>query len=261
MVGDICVRGIGKAFPAEGGGLHPVLEHVEFVIHDKEFLVLFGPSQCGKTVLMEILAGLTAPDSGSIQREDGTPLSTGDLCMVFQKYALFPWKTCLENVALPMKFRGIPRRARQEKAMAFLELVGLKGFEHKYPRQLSGGMKQRVAIARAYAKECPLLLFDEPFGALDAQTRLQMEEELLRIWQREQKTVVLITNSIDEALLLGDRILVLDGAPASILSEYDLRDLPRPRSLSHRDILTLRQTILSNSSLDSNRQKEVERRG
>ncbi len=253
-LGSIHVKGISKGF-VTAGQMHRVLENVDFTIRDNELLVLFGPSQCGKTVLMETIAGLIEPDEGSICTEDGAPLRTEDLCMVFQKYALFPWKTCLENVALPMKFKGVGREERNKKAMEFLQLVGLEGFEDKYPRQLSGGMKQRVAIARAYAKECPLLLFDEPFGALDAQTRLQMEQELLRIWRQQKKTVVLITNNIDEALLVGDRILVLDGNPASICAQYDLGDIPRPRSLSHADVLRLRSRILSESSLDSGREK------
>ncbi|MDU1326215.1 MAG: ABC transporter ATP-binding protein [Clostridiales bacterium] len=254
MVGNIHIKGISKSF-CTAGQAHQVLKDIEFTIYDNELLVLFGPSQCGKTVLMEIISGLIKPDAGTISTEAGTPLRTEDLCMVFQKYALFPWKTCMENVELPLKFQGMARKTRQEKAMEFLKLVGLDGFEDKYPRQLSGGMKQRVAIARAYAKGCPLLLFDEPFGALDAQTRLQMEQELLRIWRQQKKTVVLITNNIDEALLLGDRILVLDGSPASICAQYDLSIIPRPRSLSHADMLRLRSRILFESSLDSRREK------
>lgn len=244
MVGDIYVKGLGLSFPQQNG-VHEVLRDVDFVIHSKEFLVLFGPGQCGKTVLMEAIAGLLPPTAGSVEDAQGSPLRTQELCMVFQKYALFPWKTCRQNIELPMKFKGVPKQARRKRAADLIHLVGLDGFERSYPRQLSGGMKQRVAIAAAYAKECPLLLFDEPFGALDAQTRLQMEQELVRIWQQEQKTVVLITNSIDEALLLGDRILVLAGSPSSILEEYDLREFPRPRSLSDRPLLNLRQSVLN----------------
>lgn len=243
MVGDIRVKGLGLSFP-QGGGVHEVLRDVDFVIREKEFLVLFGPGQCGKTVLLETIAGLLPPTAGTVETGDGAPLSPGDLCMVFQKYALFPWKTCLQNIEMPMKFKKVAKKERRRRAMELIRMVGLDGFESSYPNQLSGGMKQRVAIAAAYAKKCPLLLFDEPFGALDAQTRLQMEQELIRIWQQDQKTVILITNSIDEALLLGDRILVLGGSPASILEEYDLREFPRPRILSDRPVLMLRQEIL-----------------
>lgn len=252
MVGDIHVKGLSLSFPRQDG-VHEVLRDVNFVIRSKEFLVLFGPGHCGKTVLMEAISGLLPPTLGSVEDENGEPLRTQDLCMVFQKYTLFPWKTCRQSIELPMKFKGIPKDERRKRSDELIRLVGLNGFEQSYPRQLSGGMKQRVAIATAYAKGCPLLLFDEPFGSLDAQTRLQMEQELIRIWQQEQKTVVLITNSIDEALLLGDRILILGGSPSSILEEYDLHEFPRPRSLSDRSLLTLRQSILKRGFSESER--------
>lgn len=241
VVGDIYVKNISKSFQ-NGKKKTDVLENVNFTIHKNEFLVLFGPGQCGKSVLMEIIANLTDPDSGEIVCEDGSRLLEEDICMVFQRYALFPWKTCLQNVELPMKFKGVPKEERRRKAKEYLKLVGLDGFENSYPRQISGGMKQRVAIARAYAKECDLLLFDEPFGALDAQTRYYMENELVKIWQRERKTVVFITNNIEEAVYLADRIITLGGAPSRIIDEFGI-GLSRPRSRSDPDFLTIRKKI------------------
>lgn len=245
VVGDIRVQQISKVF--ENGKTElTVLKNVDFSIHQNEFLVLFGPGQCGKSVLMELIAGLMKPTTGKIVCEDGSILSEKDLCMVFQNYALFPWKTCLQNVAMPMKFRGVPKEEREQKAKEYLKLVDLEGFENSYPRQISGGMKQRVAIARAYAKECDLLLFDEPFGALDAQTRYAMENEIVKIWQTQKKTVVFITNNIEEAVYLADRIIVLGGTPSSVTEEFNI-DLPRPRNRSDGEFLTIRSKIESHA--------------
>ncbi len=245
VVGNIHVENISKTFNSESRNIE-VLKNVDFTIKNNEFLVLFGPGQCGKSVLMEIIAGLIDPTDGKVLYEDGTPLPNKDICMVFQRYALFPWKTVLQNVEMPMKFKGIPKAERRERAKKYLDLVGLTDFADKYPRQISGGMKQRVALARAYAKECDLLLFDEPFGALDAQTRYFMEDELVRIWEKERKTVVFITNNIEEAVYLADRIIVLGGTPSSITSEYQI-DFARPRNRSDADFLAVRKTIEKNS--------------
>lgn len=241
VVGNIEVKNISKTFGGEGKEVK-VLSDISFTIHKNEFLVLFGPGQCGKSVLMETIAGITEPTSGEIICADGAKLDEEDMCMVFQKYALFPWKTCLQNVAMPMKFKGIAKEERKKKAKEYLKLVGLEGFENSYPRQISGGMKQRVAIARAYAKECDLLLFDEPFGALDAQTRYSMENELVRIWENEKKTVVFITNNIEEAVYLADRIIVLSGAPATVKDEYRI-EFPRPRHRCEEEFLCMRSKI------------------
>ncbi len=241
VVGNIYVKNIAKCFE-NGKEKTRVLENVDFTIRKNEFLVLFGPGQCGKSVLMEIMAGLMQPTCGEIRQEDGTPLNEEDICMVFQRYALFPWKTCIQNVEMPMKFKGVPKEERKSKAKEYLKLVDLEGFENSYPRQISGGMKQRVAIARAYAKECDLLLFDEPFGALDAQTRYSMENELVKIWERERKTVVFITNNIEEAVYLADRIIVLGGSPAHITNEYEI-DIERPRNRCGDEFLKIRSTI------------------
>lgn len=245
VVGNIKVENIAKSFVNEKKKID-VLKDVSFTIHKNEFLVLFGPGQCGKTVLMEIIAGLTKPDTGSVKSEDGSVLKDKDMCMVFQKYALFPWKTSLQNVEMPMKFKGIPKEERRKKALEYLKLVDLENAGNSYPREISGGMKQRVAIARAYAKECDLLLFDEPFGALDAQTRYSMEKELVRIWENERRTVVFITNNIEEAVYLADRIIVMGGSPAGITSER-LIDLPRPRHRSDEEFLKIRSEIEKNA--------------
>lgn len=259
VVGDINIVNISKSFE-NGGKEITVLKNVNFTIHKNEFLVLFGPGQCGKSVLMEIIAKLTEPTDGEIVCEDGRELNDEDICMVFQKYALLPWKTCQENVEMPMKFRGIDKAVRSEKAKAYLKLVDLEGFENSYPRQISGGMKQRVAIARAYAKECDLLLFDEPFGALDAQTRYSMENELVKIWQSQKKTIVFITNNIEEAVFLADRIVVLGGMPSSIIEEFTI-NLPHPRNRSERNFLELRKIVESHAVhsdiVDSNRKEKT----
>ena len=161
-----------------------VLNNLSFEVHENEFLVLLGPGRCGKTVLLNILANLEKQTSGTIEFAGGRP-KMGDLGMVFQKYALFPWKTVMGNVEMSQKLKGVDKKVRQEKAQEYINLVGLKGFENSLPKQLSGGMKQRVGIARAYASESDILLLDEPFGALDAQTRYQMEDEIMADCRRK----------------------------------------------------------------------------
>ena len=168
--------------------------------------------------------------------------------MVFQKYALMQWKTVIENVGLGLKLNGVSRSERDDKAERFIKLVGLSGFERAYPDQLSGGMKQRVGIARAYCTDPEVLLMDEPFGALDAQTRYQMEDEVLRIWEEAKRTVVFVTNNIEEAIYLGDRIVLLSKCPAHVKAVYEI-DLPRPRAFTDPLFLELRHRIADNSDL------------
>lgn len=167
---------------------------------------------------------------------------------VFQRYALFHWKNVLNNVAAPLKYKGIDKKTRQETAMKYIELVGLKGFEKSYPAQLSGGMKQRVGIARAYAAGNDVILMDEPFGALDAQTRYQMQDEILRIRNSEKATVVFVTNNIEEAIYLGDRILLFSNKPSGIVKEY-VPDLKRPRNQTSKEFMELRNEITANMDL------------
>ena len=225
-----------------------VLNNLSFEVHENEFLVLLGPGRCGKTVLLNILANLEKQTSGTIEFAGGRP-KMGDLGMVFQKYALFPWKTVMGNVEMSQKLKGVDKKVRQEKAQEYINLVGLKGFENSLPKQLSGGMKQRVGIARAYASESDILLLDEPFGALDVQTRYQMEDEIIKIWEKNKKTIIFVTNNVEEALYLGDRILLLSSRPAEIKKEYVV-DLPRPRSYTDKAFLEYRNEIVDNTDLD-----------
>lgn len=218
-----------------------VLNNLSFEVHENEFLVLLGPGRCGKTVLLNILANLEKQTSGTIEFAGGRP-KMGDLGMVFQKYALFPWKTVMGNVEMSQKLKGVDKKVRQEKAQEYINLVGLKGFENSLPKQLSGGMKQRVGIARAYCSEPDVLLMDEPFGHLDAQTRYMMQESLGKIWENERRTIVFVTNNIEEALYLADRIILLTDCPSQIKKEYHIT-LPRPRSLVSPEFLRLRKEI------------------
>lgn len=218
-------------------------------VYDNEFLVLLGPGHCGKTVFLNIMAGLEKPTSGEIFL-DGEPLQGNDprIGMVFQKWSLLPWKTVMENTEIGPKFRGVDKTTRRAKAQEYLNLVGLQGFENAYPSQLSGGMKQRVGIARAYTNDPEILIMDEPFGALDAQTRYAMEEEVIKIWQKEKRTVIFVTNNIEEAVYLGDRIVLFSERPARIKEIYK-NDLPRPRDMISPEFMRLRGTISDNSDL------------
>lgn len=213
---------------------HTVLKHFDLSVREGEFLSLLGPSGCGKSTFLNVLAGLVTPTSGEI-RVDGEPVSAArrKLGFVFQGYALFPWRTVRKNVEAGLEIRGIKRAQRREEAERFLRLVGLLAFADHYPHQLSGGMRQRVAIARALAYGPEILLMDEPFGALDAQTRETLQQELLGIWEQSAKTVVFVTHSIDEAIFLSDRVAVLGRGPGRVKETIDI-DLPRPRDAALR---------------------------
>jgi NitT/TauT family transport system ATP-binding protein len=212
-----------------------VLGGVDLAIRQGEFITLVGPSGSGKSVLLDVIAGLTVASSG-VARIDGQPVTRphAGTAYVFQQYALFPWRTALENIEYAMEVRGAGRRERRERARDLLDLFGLAGFEDRYPAQLSGGMQQRVAIARALANDPEVLLMDEPFAALDAQTRDILQSELLRIWETIKTTVVFVTHSIDEAIFLADRIVVMTARPARVKEIIDI-DLPRPRDIELRN--------------------------
>jgi len=197
-----------------------------------EFVCIVGPSGCGKTTLLHLFAGLLEPTSGLV-RTNGTQIKgpVRDIGLVFQNGNLMPWRSVLRNVPLPLEIQGVPLREAEEAARGVLDLVGLRGFEHARPRELSGGMQQRVAIARALVYDPKILLLDEPFGALDALTRERMNLELQRIWQARQKTVIMVTHNIQEAVFLGDRVLVMTPRPGQISSETRI-PLPRPRDLA-----------------------------
>ncbi|WP_039050285.1 ABC transporter ATP-binding protein [Comamonas thiooxydans] len=205
------------------------LQDFNLDIREGEFFTLLGPSGCGKSTFLNVLAGLARKSGGSISI-DGQPASgiNREQGVVFQGYALFPWRTVLQNIEVGLEIRKIPKRERRETAEQFLHLVGLAGFGQRYPHELSGGMRQRVAIARSLAYSPSLLLMDEPFAALDAQTREILQSELLRIWEQHQTTIVFITHSLDEAIYLSDRIAVMTHRPGRIKSVLDIA-LPRPR--------------------------------
>jgi NitT/TauT family transport system ATP-binding protein len=213
---------VSKVFEARSSNV-AALEDVTLDVQPGEFLVIVGPSGCGKSTLLDLLAGLSTPTSGRLL-VDGTPI-TGpgpDRGVVFQQYALLPWRTALRNVEFGLEGKGLTRRARTETARTYLDLVGLSAFADRYPHELSGGMRQRVAIARALAFDPDVLLMDEPFAALDAQTRETLQDELLRIWRTTRKTVVFITHGIDEAVYLGRRVAVLTSRPGRIKAVVDV---------------------------------------
>lgn len=227
-----------------------VLSTMNFHAKENEFVVILGPGQSGKSTLMRLIAGFEAPTTGNVyvngEEVDGPSDQVG---FVFQRYTLFFWKTVMGNVEMGPKLKGIGKAERRKMAQKYIDLVGLKGFENSYPNQLSGGMKQRVGIARAYVNEPTLLILDEPFGQLDAQTRILMETEIERVWQEEKRTILFVTSNIDEAIYLADRIIVLDGKlPSHLASEYTI-DLPRPRNLTGHEFLELRKQITDSMSL------------
>jgi len=220
------VRGVERRFASASGGTL-ALQATDLDVAENDFVTILGPSGCGKSTLLRIVAGLDTPTAGQVlldgQRITGPGADRG---MVFQSYTLFPWLTVLDNVCFGLRERGVPRPQQLEAANAFLHKVGLRGFEQHYPKQLSGGMQQRVAIARALANRPRMLLMDEPFGALDHQTRELMQELLLGIWEAERTTVLFVTHDIDEAVFLGSRVVVMSARPGRIK-----RDLVVP--LSH----------------------------
>jgi NitT/TauT family transport system ATP-binding protein len=206
-----------------------VLQECSLEVHPNEVLCIIGPSGCGKTTLLRIIDGLTRPDSGRVMA-DGVEITRPrrDLAMVFQHFGLFPWKTVFENVAYGLRVQGRPDQEIKTTAAACIDLVGLQGFERHYPYQLSGGMQQRVGLARAFAVNPSVLLMDEPFGSLDAQTREVMQEELLRLWRIQRTTLVFVTHSIDEAIILGDRVALMTHRPGRVKEVLDV-GIPRPR--------------------------------
>ncbi len=230
------------------GGLSvTALERISLDVEDKEFSVIVGPSGCGKTSLLRLVAGLIEPSEGSITLDNARINGPGkDRGMVFQSYTLFPWLTVQDNVEFGLRIAGIPAAQRQDTARRFIAQVGLHGFERLYPKQLSGGMMQRVALARALANDPAILLMDEPFGALDSQTRSLMQELLLDIWQASHKTVLFITHDIDESILLGDRVYVMTARPGRIKEMVEIA-LPRPRTvemLTSDAFITIKRRIM-----------------
>lgn len=223
-------------------GFH-VLDNLDFSVRENEFLCVVGPSGCGKTVLMEVIAGLTPTTKGKVTI-DGEPIdyTKHKIGMIFQEPSCLPWLTVWEDTKFGMEILNIDRNEINERTKKILEVVGLKGFENYYPHQISGGMKQRVAVARAFVTRPDLLLMDEPFGHLDAQTRYYMQMEVQRIWEEMKTTVIFVTNNVEEALYLGERVFVLSPVPAKIKAEISV-DLPRPRDVTDSTFLQLRKEI------------------
>ncbi|HUT27956.1 MAG TPA: ABC transporter ATP-binding protein [Methanomassiliicoccales archaeon] len=239
----LIIENLRKTFPLDEGEL-VAIEKFDLEVTKGEFVCILGPSGCGKTTILRILAGLDTPTSGNIFL-DGKPISGSgsDRGMVFQEFALFPWRSVRKNIEFGMELKKVPDEERTRISQKYIDLVGLDGFENAHPHELSGGMKQRVGIARALANEPAILLMDEPFGSLDAQTRNLMQKELLHIWEETKKTVIFITHSVDEAVFLSDRIVVMTARPSSIGEIYEIK-WERPRDRASPEFALLRKKIL-----------------
>ncbi|CAA9420872.1 MAG: Glycine betaine/L-proline transport ATP-binding protein ProV [uncultured Rubellimicrobium sp.] len=242
--GEVAVRGLSKSF-ALGGGQLQVLRGLDLVIEPGECLAVVGASGSGKTTLLRMLAGLETPDAGEVRIDGVHSLGVGtERAVIYQEPRLLPWLTVLGNVAFGLEARGLSGPAVQERARAAIRLVGLQDFEGAFPRQLSGGMAQRAGIARALAVRPEILLLDEPLGALDAMTRIALQEELARIWQEERVTMILVTHDLEEAIVLADRVLVLPREKGSRPRLIDIA-LPRPRDRSEPGFVALRRQLMA----------------
>jgi NitT/TauT family transport system ATP-binding protein len=246
--GALGIDDLGFTYVSPRGETVVAIERVSLEVDAGEFVCLLGPSGCGKSTLLFVVAGLLTPTRGTIVL-DHTPLSEVDdlydrIGVVFQEYALFPWLSVRDNIEFPMRIRKWPAERRRRQVAKFVDLVDLGAWADKKPSQLSGGMKQRVGIARALALEPELLLMDEPFGALDAQTRSLLQEELLAIWQREAKTVLFVTHSIPEAIFLADRIVVMTSHPGRVKAVIDV-DQPRPRDVTSAEFNRVQREVMN----------------
>ncbi len=253
------VSGVSKTFVGRGGQLLTALRPIDLDVAAGEFVCLLGPSGCGKSTLLSIIAGLEAASTGTIQANGHEVHTPGiDRVLLFQEAALFPWLDVQRNVEFGLRQAGIPAKRRAELARHYIELVHLQGFERSYVHQLSGGMRQRVAIARALAVDPPILLMDEPFGALDALTRDLLQTEVENIWRQTRKTVLFVTHNVREAVALGDRVLVFSPRPGRITHEFRV-NLPRPRSLEDHDLVDQATEILSalKASIDEHERGEI----
>jgi NitT/TauT family transport system ATP-binding protein len=240
------IEHLNLAYGASGRPGFLALENVNVSVGRGEFVTIVGPSGCGKSTLLMLVAALLQPTSGSV-RLNGKPVTApgSDRALVFQDFALLPWRTVLSNVELGLELKGVPAAERREAAKRYIAMVGLRKFENSYPHQLSGGMRQRVGIARALSVQPEVLLMDEPFGALDAQIRQVMASELLRIWERDRKTILFVTHDIDESIYLADRVVVMSASPGRVITEIPV-PFDRPRGLELRntpEFAALRQRI------------------
>jgi len=243
----VVVDGVTKTYAGRDGQPLRALAGIDLVVESEEFVAVLGPSGCGKSTLLSLIAGLLAPTGGAIWLEGDLARGRTPTAMVFQEFALFPWRTVQTNVEFGLEEAGVPAAERARRAARCIALTGLDGFETRYPHQLSGGMRQRVGIARALAVEPAVLLMDEPFSALDAQTRQLMLEELLGIWERTRQTIVYVTHNIHEAVYMADRVVVLSRRPGRVLAEVKI-ELERPRGermMSEAAFLTAVERIWS----------------
>lgn len=244
MTACIEIRGLSKVFSSDKRRV-VALDGFDMDVADGEFVCLLGPSGCGKTTVLRIVAGLEPATGGSVMVHGKQVSSAGpERGMVFQEFALFPWRTVRKNIEFGLEIRGVAEKDRHEISSRLVDLVGLEGFEDSHPDELSGGMRQRVGIARALANEPAVLLMDEPFGSLDAQTRNLMQKELLRIWSATKKTVLFVTHSVDEAVFLADRIMVMTARPGKIREVIPV-SLPRPRDRTSAEFIAVRGKVLA----------------
>ena len=243
-MGNFVIRDLNQSFLRDDGSRLVVLDHLSFEVRDKEFVCILGSSGCGKTTLLRLIAGLDEAQAGSIIL-DGEEIrgQNPKVGMVFQEYSLFPWRTVIDNIAFGLEMNGMGKEERYRIAEKYLDLVNLSQFRTSYPSELSGGMRQRIAVARALALDPVLLLMDEPFGALDAQTRNMLQKELLDIWEATKKTIIFITHSVDEAVFLADRIIVLTPRPGRICQIFPI-ELARPRDRTSVEFAQIRRNVL-----------------
>jgi NitT/TauT family transport system ATP-binding protein len=248
IMAKLRIEDVTLRFLPKGGKPVTALDGISLDVAEEEFSVIVGPSGCGKSSLLRLVAGLIEPSAGAISLDGKIVTRPGrDRGMVFQSYTLFPWLTVQDNVEFGLKLGGMATEERKRIAKRYIAQVGLEGFEKSYPKQLSGGMMQRVALARALANDPEILLMDEPFGALDSQTRSLMQELLLNIWEQSHKTVLFITHDIDEAILLGDRVHVMTARPGRIKEMVEI-DIPRPRNvdvLTSIEFITIKRRIMA----------------
>lgn len=238
------IQNLSKSFKTKNGERILAVDNISLTIAPNSFTCIVGPSGCGKSTILRIASGLEKATSGRVLYNGAAVLKpSADIGLVFQEYSLFPWLSVIENVGVGPKFAGVNRKTRHSEAMGFLEMVNMSEFKDAFPHELSGGMRQRVAIARALANSPDILFMDEPFGALDAYTRILLQKELLRLWEITQKTVILVTHSVDEAIFLADQIVVMSSRPGRILEVLQV-DIDRPRTRADKKFGEMTDFIL-----------------